>query len=678
MKKNDFDNRLQNDLFPEMPLSFGQGLKRAMKQAGVQPKKRPSATGIFTGTISVVAAAAVLLIVLVGVLGGGKGKLNAAAPGDATATAQEAQPAPEQTNHWNGDTKVIPLSVGFEFENQEKYEALYTGILRYLMVEGESEPDELWLCAVKERFAIPDTGYLTDLYLTGYYVLAQHSFVGTDGPELYCLTDEGAVLWCTEGSGLGPNHAIAPQEEASDVRMYQGHFVYGGEPVFPQSGVLHVKRGAMVGLEPGTDIEFSMAASITAVEKTLAAADSRHADWAREFFLVTIPTETWEDEIMKNPILRFETEEGNVDVNMETELPLVQTVLTSPDKEVELVKQVQQQVLAAAETKVLDLTGRTCLTGEPDYAAAILRALETSGVKTPRELWLCAVDPFSENEATFHRRALLLAQYVFEGASGPALFYYEDGRVLWMTDGYDTESINVAVDEAHHFTILFGVSPAYDGRALAMTGATVTIVGDEPRSFSPVLPLDKVQKLVGEGPNYDYAREYFLCSLPNGFEVKGMAVETDQKTFARTGKATVWRPQTVPAMAVESDGMVYPGKVTHLAHALDENDLATDGSPLMETLRGTTFEEIKIVRNRDRALPWEIITASDNVTVDCVEVYSENMERLYNNAEISIIDGLDPGTYYLCFRTTVLGPYSEKIGRYTFRTDYTIYKAVLN
>ena len=38
---------------------------------------------------------------------------------------------------------------------------------------------------------------------------------------------------------------------------------------------------------------------------------------------------------------------------------------------------------------------------------------------------------------------------------------------------------------------------------------------------------------------------------------------------------------------------------------------------------------------------------------------------------------LDPGTYYLCFRTTVLGPYSEKTGRYTYQTDYTIYKVNL-
>ena len=35
MKKKDFDDRLQNDLFPEMPASFESGLKKTMEQAGV-------------------------------------------------------------------------------------------------------------------------------------------------------------------------------------------------------------------------------------------------------------------------------------------------------------------------------------------------------------------------------------------------------------------------------------------------------------------------------------------------------------------------------------------------------------------------------------------------------------------------------------------------------------------
>ena len=48
MKKNDFDNRLQNDLFPEMPISFGRKLTKAMEDEGVKVKlsiKRINAKG---------------------------------------------------------------------------------------------------------------------------------------------------------------------------------------------------------------------------------------------------------------------------------------------------------------------------------------------------------------------------------------------------------------------------------------------------------------------------------------------------------------------------------------------------------------------------------------------------------------------------------------------------------
>lgn len=670
MKKNDFDNRLQNDLFPEMPRSFGRKLTKAMETEGVKIKKRPTATGVFASAVSLVAAAAVLLIVLMGVLSGGRSDRNqAAAPGETAATTPSVTVVPMT---WPWSPKVFTLSTGFEFKNEEKLEALYTNILYSLMRRGESEPDELWLCAIKSRYVAADTGDRADGYLSGYYVLVQHSFGPDEGPELYCLSEDFEVLWCTEGSATGPNHAVNPEED-NYTGTYQGHFLYGTEPRIPEPGVPRVTRGALVGSEPGTDVEFSMAASITKVEERLQG--STHLDAAKEFFLITVSAHDW-DSVMKNPILRFETLEGPVDVNMEADVPLVHT-LTYAQLHSGGVPSSPLPAVVADQTKIVDLTGRTCLTGEPDYGELVLRALATSGVKTPRELWLCAVDPFSENEDTVHRRALILAQYAFEGAAGPELFYYEDGRILWMTEGYEPEGINVVVDENNHITVLFGVSHAYDGRALAMAGGTVTLKNDEGRTFGPVLSLDKVQKIVGQGPNYDYAREFYLCSLPNGEEVMGLTIEAAGKTFTRAGKAVTWAPFTIPAMAVRSDGVVYPGKVTHLAHARGENGLAADGSPLMETLRGTTFEEIKIVRNRDRALPWEIITASDSVTADRVEVYSENLERLYNNAEISVIDSLPAGRYYLCFHTTVLGPYSEKIGKYTYRTDYTIYKVAL-
>ena len=543
MKKNDFDNRLQNDLFPEMPISFGRKLTKAMEDEGVKVKKRPTATGIFTAAVSLVAAAAVLLIVLLGVLSGGKSNpIQAAAPGLASTSAAtetpQSTPAVTEapyTRDWS--TKIIFLAPGFEFVNEEKTKALYTGILTFLKEQGESEPDELWLCAIKSRCVKEDTGYREDGYLSGYYALAQHAFGENDGPELYCLSEDFEVLWATEGSSPGPNHAVNPEKD-NYTGTYQGHFLYGMAPAYA-----HVTRGALVGTNPKekTDIEFSMATSLTQVQERLEG--SAHLNLAREYFLITVSAHDW-DSVIENPILRFETEEGNVDVNMETELPLVNT-LTYAQLHSGGVPSSPLPAVVADQTKIVDLTGRTCLTGEPDYGALILRALENSGVRMPRELWLCAVDPFSDNEGTTHRRALILAQYVFEGASGPELFYWEDGRIVWMTQGYEPEGINVAVDQARGLTILFGVSPAYDGRPLAMTGGIVAIENDEPRTFGPVLPLEKVQKLVGEGPNYDYAREFYLCSLPNGGEVTGLIVEADGKTFTRNGKANFLSLQVI-------------------------------------------------------------------------------------------------------------------------------------
>ena len=534
MKKQDFDNRLQNDLFPQMPRSFERKLQEAMENEGVKVKKRPTATGIFTGAVSVVAAAAVLVIVLMGVLSGGRSDRNqAAAPGlastsAATETPQSTPAVTAAPMTWPWSPKVFTLSTGFEFKNEEKLEALYTNILYTLMRRGESEPDELWLCAIKSRYVAADTGDRADGYLSGYYVLAQHAFGESDGPELYCLSEDFEVLWATEGSSPGPNHAVNPEKD-NYTGTYQGHFLYGMAPAYA-----HVTRGALVGTNPKekTDIEFSMATSLTQVQERLEG--SAHLNLAREYFLISVSAHDW-DSVMENPILRFETEEGNVDVNMETELPLVNTV-TYAQLHSNGAPNTPLPAVTLAQTKIVDLTGRTCLTGEPDYGALILRALAANGVSTPRELWLCAVDPFSENEDTNGLRALVLAQYTFEGATGPELFLYEDGRIRWMTRGYEPESVNVLVDEECHITVLFGVSNAYDGRALPMTEGTVTIAGDEPRAFGPMLPLEKVQQIVEEGPNYDYAREFYLCSLPNGGEVTGMTIEAAGKTFAYTGR----------------------------------------------------------------------------------------------------------------------------------------------
>jgi outer membrane protein assembly factor BamB len=683
MKKKNFETRLANDLFPETPSSFEAGLKKTMQEAGIQTKKSLSATGLFTGIISVAAAAACLMIVLIGVLGGGKGKPNAAA--SLEPTVQVSQPTPGSAE-WTGDTKVIALSSGFDFENAEKFQALYTGVLSCLRERGESEPGELWLCGIRSRSVAADTGKREDGYLSGYYVLAQHAFGESDGPELYCLSDNFEVLWCTEGSSAGPNHAVNPDGD-SYAGTYQGHFLYGTEPRIPEPGVPHVTRGALVGAQPGTDIEFSMLAPINEVNECLTAAGSAHIGAAREYFLITVSAHDW-DSVMENPILRFETLEGPVDVNMETELPLVNVVLASqPDPDVKLVQQAQQGVeqwLSQNMPIVRDFTddwyGAEIV---QQYAEAVRRALLVSGEQIKNELWICGVASDAEHtDGTPPSSAYVLALNVGDGEPSPELFYYENGRILWMTQGADTERINVVYHNGN--TIAFGKSPAFDNRPLAMISGRLTLEnGDD--ELVPVLPLDQIRQRITGGPYYYSARECYLWKDGERHEIKKLTITAEvngkSKTFT-LNKVNVLTPQPVPAVAVKSEGTVYPGRVTHMVYSLNEDGVAADGTPLEETMSNGLLFKTTYTWQR----PLNIITASDAVMVGQVDVYLVNDGDSAMQAtgqldgaglDLSEIDTLPPGTYYLCFHTTVLGPYSEKAGRYTYHTDFTIYKVKL-
>ena len=677
MKKNDFDNRLQNDLFPEMPPSFGHKLTETMENEGVRVKKRPTATGVFAAALSVVAAAACLVIVLMGVLGGGRsGKSHAAAPGGASDTPPMAQSTPgitEAPYTWDWNPKIITLSTGFEFENVEKFQALYTGILSFLKERGESEPDELWLCAIKNRYVKEDTGIRADGYLSGYYVLAQHAFGESDGPELYCLSEDFEVLWCTEGSAPGPNHAVNPEGD-NYAGTYQGHFLYGMAPT-----TASVTRGALVGNNPKekTDVEFSMTAWFPRITERLAG--SAHLDAAREYFLFTVSAHDW-DSVMRNPILRFETADGNVDVNMETELPLVATIQASgPVADLSYWSpemQEDESGLAPVEPTILDLTDdwygpETVNT----YAQAILRALRMTDLGTPKELWICGVAYDLKNEdGTPPESAYILAEYAFDGGPFPELFYYNHGAIEWMTLGAETYDVNVV----HHNgnTLAFAVSPAYDGEPLAMTYGKVVLKDGGSDALFPELALDEIRERITGGPYYDLARECYLWMDASEHEVKSATIAAQVNGTTREytlSRVNVLSPQPVPAMAVESGGVIYPGTATVLIQSLNEDGVAADGTPLIETMSNGLLFKTTYTWQR----PLNILTASDQVSVAGMDVYSDTFEKLHSDAEISFLDDLDPGTYYLCFRTTVLGPYSEKTGRYTYQTDYTIYKVDL-
>ena len=367
-----------------------------------------------------------------------------------------------------------------------------------------------------------------------------------------------------------------------------------------------------------------------------------------------------------------------MDVNMETELPTVGTVQNTVTPQPTPIAEVQgvEYWLSQNQPLIRDFTddwyGEAAV---QQYAEAVRRALLVSGEHIHDELWICGVASDAEHtDGTPPDSVYVLALNVGDGEPSPELFYYENGRILWMTQGADTERINVVYH--HGNTIAFGKSPAFDNRPLAMTSGKIVLGNGGSDDIIPALTLEEIQTRITGGPYYYSARECFLWINGEELEVKHgtftAEVDGKSKTFP-LNKVNVLTPQAVPAMAVKSEGTVYPGRVTHMVHSLNEDGVAADGTPLIETMSNGLLFKTTYTWQR----PLNILTASDQVSVAGVDVYSDTFEKLHSNAEISFLDDLDPGTYYLCFRTTVLGPYLEKTGRYTYQTDYTIYKVDL-
>ena len=384
---------------------------------------------------------------------------------------------------------------------------------------------------------------------------------------------------------------------------------------------------------------------------------------------------------MRNPILRFETADGNVDVNMETELPLVATIQASgPVADLSYWSpemQEDESGLAPVEPTILDLTDdwygpETVNT----YAQAILRALRMTDLGTPKELWICGVAYDLKNEdGTPPESVYILAEYAFDGGPFPELFYYNHGAIEWMTLGAETYDVNVV----HHNgnTLAFAVSPAYDGEPLAMTYGKVVLEDGGSDALFPELALDEIRERITGGPYYDLARECYLWMDESEHEVKSATIAAQVNGTTREytlSRVNVLSPQPVPAMAVESGGVIYPGTVTTLIQSLNEDGVSAEGEPLLAALTNMPFPEVRTVWER----PLNLLTASDAVSVGSVEVFTDDLKSmLYNDADIGVIDELPAGDYILCFHTNILGPYSVEAGCYTFTNEYTIYKVTL-
>lgn len=649
--KSAFDNRLQNNLFPETPESFKRGLKTALEAEGVHSRRiRPWA---FAATsIGVTAVAAALVLVLLASLKPNRTQVNpldtTASPTAETSDVQTLQPTPGAP--WQNTTRVFQLAPEyyetFDRIQMPKRELIAASILDFLHARGKEEPDELWILGVRTLCVeAPDSEEICDYAL----VLAQSEFGddgfgGERGPELYCLSlPDGEVRWATDNSPIGPCQTSV--EIDGQVR----YFLYGSVMMIDEPGEPWVCRGAIKGSEPGTDIEFSMFQSYGRMREQLT--ESRYVGSLREYFLVRLTGHDRNE--VSDRKLEFDTLESPYSMDI-ADIPQVAVVTADiPAQKPSVPPMSQDDVTTRNLTRLYDEQAAK-------YINAIQDALKVLGY-TPREIWLCAaqapaLDPDPDVQKTEWRdesidRMYLAAQYEFEGESGPELFYYQDNRVQWMTAGYEPYNLNLVHDPNRNQTVVFGRSFAFDGRPLEMDYATVkTDAADYAEHvFVAELPLAQV-KARTEG-SHGEAREYFLCAIKGDNTVLSFSIEANGRSWTPEGPGVDLTPIQIPYMAIRTENELIPGNVTHFVYATDYTEngtLAADGMPVQETLseyqsRPTGLPQFSLDAN------WTVVPCGDSVTVKGVQVYNEQQERLRDIASIEQLETLPSGNYYLCF-----------------------------
>lgn len=501
--KSQFTSRLRIDLFPEMPESFHNRIHDTLRSVGVKPRTiRP--WQIAATTVAAVSAAAALVLVLIGTFRNPQD--NAAMPGtegsiEPTSSVQWTS-KPDETSvphasmdpNWTWNTKIfypIPASESYSEQDTERFATL---ILAYLRESGESEPDELWILGIK-----PLTPPLspTDLgnYMSSVLVLAQSDFGNNEGPRLYCLSShrDGCVLWATESGPSGPCKA---QTEAYGQTMW---FLYGTNPMIDEPAEPHVTRGVITDGSRNTEIEFSMLQSHQELEEKLAS--SAYTPF-EEYFLVTVSEHDWEDSVKERRLI-FETEEDPVEVDIATDVPeiLILPAVTETQNEM--------QPTPVSQKAIQNLTPYSDQEAIR-YGSAILDRLNDAGIKLPESLWICGAMPLAFPEDAPTDRAYVLAQYTFDGETGPELFFYQDGKIKWMTNGYDPFRINTVYDPDENLILVFGASFAYDNGPIEMREGKVSLTDGSEEVFSAQLPLKELEKL---GLPKEWTSEYYLCAF---------------------------------------------------------------------------------------------------------------------------------------------------------------------
>lgn len=497
-----FDTRLEHNLFPEPPASFADSIQSALNKAGIlKPAHRPWT--IAAAAVSAVAVAASLLLVVTSAVR--HGQHNQLSPiesfvyttptGDA-AEAPSGMPTPSAVPHasmepnWNGTTKILAAQDPDGRVSQSDTDRYAQQILAFLHEFAVSEPDELWILRVRPLYmdGQNDAPYVL--------VLAQSMFSQLDGPCLYLIDNhpDGGVRWATLGSSLYPNCI------SFDYGGKTLSFLYGTNTLLDEPSLMHITRGAITNGNRSEDIEFSVCISRAEYQRVFGG--SPHYDETRDYFLVQC------DKSDLNGTLELTTEGGTYSIDIQNEVvspPLVTSADAARNQAA-----FGMTFFAGSDTVALNLTAYDDATVSA-YIGAVDRALKLLDIH-PDMLWICGIMPLTFPEEPNADHAYILAQYEFDGETGPELFYCRHGEIVWMTQGYDPFCANAVFDPIIGQNVAFGGSPAFD--TAMREGSLITEQGGE-YPFAPQLPLLDVLLRVPDSANAAWAREFFICAYPS-------------------------------------------------------------------------------------------------------------------------------------------------------------------
>ncbi len=538
---NTFDTRLLNNLFPETPASFEKSVHKALKKAGVE-KTSVKPWKIVSIAVAASAVAASFMLVLLSAFRGTPS--NELAPGASAQAISTPLPRASEEPEWN--TPILAAVSEDSRYTQEDADRCGRAILSFLREIGESEPDELWIIRMKSTESFlpaDDTGSYTSCVL----VLARSRFDATDGPNLYCVQNQadGKVLWGTIDGSPGPHRVLAEVYGQKRWMVFGSNTESGGEHLG------HIVAGYLTGGEPGTDVEFS--AILSAEQERTPFNGSKHLDQLLEYYLVSDGAS--DPASILNLSLLLVTSTSSYAFPIRDTVSEVQALTAEGAaairRKTDALTQPRPTPTPNAGTLVTNLTDLS--DGDISYYAdAILKCLESSGT-APKTLWICGVHVFGSDQPhpsgarPTGDAAYVLAQYTFEGETGPELFLVQNGSVRWQTSGYDPFRINAVYDPINEQNVAFGASYAYSNGPVAAKEGKIVIAPEGAAnasqyqwlSFPMQLPLNEVQARIA-GQSYADARESFICPYPKNMQIYGLVFfGTDDHYYKPSDDETV-------------------------------------------------------------------------------------------------------------------------------------------